>query len=362
MGRSSDDRRSLRMHVIGRHAGCHGGHAVDGAKPNASCSGTSSPHQRTRRPHPLKLPYPRAKLPAPFIKTRCIRWLWCALRSTTGLRPSVPRCAVGMQRAREACDAAKPDDYRGEDLYDLARLCSFGQDWSPANDAAQKYMASKAQAHETQAMAISVRALAHIGSIDLAVITTYGLLHFPYDADVAHTVRFMKDTLEHAGSPVALTVAGEEHAAVVNALSQPGPLTAAGSDAAISTGALYASAMDLAFLNRFAGNTDAAAAAAADADAALQKLTAIPAEDQQEIDEVRAQYHLLGMHLPNVHPTRTLQSASAKPRDRSQFRQSHGARALLRLVHRVPRTGEDHDEVRLGQQQCTNPRLRAALP
>jgi thiol-disulfide isomerase/thioredoxin len=222
--------------------------------------------------------------------------------------------AVGMQRAREACDAAKPDDYRGEDLYDLAQLCAFGQDWSPANEAAQKYMASKAQAHETQAMAISVRALAHIGAIDLALNTTYGLLHFPYDADVAYTVRYMKDSLEHAGSPDALALAGEEHAAIVQALSQPGPLTAAGSDASISTGALYASAMELAFLNRFAGNSNAAEAAAADADAALQKLTAIPAEDQQEIDEVRTQYHLLGMHLPNVHATRTLQSASAKPR------------------------------------------------
>ena len=222
--------------------------------------------------------------------------------------------AVGIQRAREACDAAKPDDYRGEDLYDLANLCAFGQDWSPANEAAQKYMASKAQAHETQAMAISVRALAHIGATDLALNTTYGLLHFPYDADVAYTVRFMKDSLEHAGSPDALALAGEEHAAIVQALSQPGPLTAAGSDAAISTGALYASAMELAFLNRFAGNSDAAAAAAADADAALQKLTAIPAEDQQEIDEVRTQYHLLGTHLPNVHAIRTLQSASAKPR------------------------------------------------
>ena len=91
------------------------------------------------------------------------------------------------------------------------------------------------------------------------------------------------------------------------------PLKAAGSDAAISTGALYASAMDLAFLNRFAGNSDAPAAAAADADAALQRLTAIAAEDQQEIDQVRTQYHLLGAHLPNVHPTRTLQSASARP-------------------------------------------------
>jgi thiol-disulfide isomerase/thioredoxin len=232
-----------------------------------------------------------------------------------------------MQKAREACDAAKPDEYQGEDLYDLAHLCAFGQDWSPANDAAQKYMASRTQAHETQAMAISVRALAHIGAIDLARATTFGLLQFPYDADVAYTVRFMKDTLEHAGNPEALALARDEHAAIVQALSQPGPLKAAGSDAAISTGVLYAFAMDLAFFNRFAGKSDAAAAAAADADAALQKLTAIPAEDQREIDRVRTQYHLLDTHLPNVHPTRTLQSASAKPRIDPNF----GAATVLVL-------------------------------
>ena len=106
-----------------------------------------------------------------------------------------------MQKAREACDAAKPDDYQGEDLYDLAHLCAFGQDWSPANDAAQKYMASRAQVHETRAMAISVSALAHIGAIDLALTTTRGLLYIPYDADVAYTVRYMKDSLEHAAQP-----------------------------------------------------------------------------------------------------------------------------------------------------------------
>lgn len=222
--------------------------------------------------------------------------------------------AAGMQKAREACDAAKPDDFQGEDLYDLAHLCSFGQDWNPANDAAQKYMASKVQAHETQAMAISVNALTHIGAIDLALNTTFGLLQFPYDADVAYTVRYMKDTLEHAGSLKALTLAREEHAAIVKALSQPGPLNAAGSDATISTGALYASAMELAFFNRFVGDSDAAAAAAVDADTALEKLTAISADDQHEIDEVRTQYRLLGTHLPIVHSTRTLQSASAKPR------------------------------------------------
>ena len=222
--------------------------------------------------------------------------------------------SVGMQRAREACDAAKPDDYQGEDLYDLAHLCAFGQDWSPANDAALQYVASREKPHQIQALAISVSALAHINALDLALATTRGLLRFPYDAEVAYTVRYMKDTLEHAGSPEALALAGEEHAAIMQALSQPGPLKAASGDATISSGALYASAMELAFLNDFAGSTDAAAAAAADADAALQKLAAIPAEDLQEIDQVRTQYHLLGTHLPNVHPTRTLQSASAKPR------------------------------------------------
>ncbi len=227
--------------------------------------------------------------------------------------------AVGMQRAREACDAARPDDYQGEDLYDLAHLCAFGQDWSPANEAALKYVASRQVLHQTQALAISVSALVHINALDLALATTRGLLRFPYDAEVAYTVRYMKDTLEHAGSPEALALAGEEHAAIVQALSRPGPLKAASSDTTLSTGALYASAMELAFLNRFAGNSDAAAAAAADADAALQKLTAIsatavPAEDQQEIDQVRTQYRLLGTHLPNVHPTRTLQSAGARPR------------------------------------------------
>ncbi len=222
--------------------------------------------------------------------------------------------AVGMQRAREACDAARPDDYQGEDLYDLAHLCAFGQDWSPANDAALKYVASREVLHRTQALAISVSALVHINALDLALATTRGLLRFPYDAEVAYTVRYMKDTLEHAGSPEALALAGEEHAAIVQALSRPGPLKAANGDTTVSTGALYASAMELAFLDRFAGNSDAAAAAAADADAALQKLTAISAEDQQEIDQVRTQYHLLGTHLPDVHPTRTLQSAGARPR------------------------------------------------
>jgi hypothetical protein len=182
--------------------------------------------------------------------------------------------------------------------------------------------------HRTQAYAISVGALAHINALDLALATTRELMRSqPYDAEVAYTVRYMKDTLEHAGSPEALTLAGEEHAAIVQALSQPGPFKATSGDTTISTGALYASAMELAFLNRFAGNSDAAAAASADVDAALQKLTAISAEDEQEIHHLRAQYQLLGAHLPDVQPTRTLQSTRAK----AQIDPNFGAATVLVL-------------------------------
>jgi hypothetical protein len=222
--------------------------------------------------------------------------------------------AVGMRRAREACDAVKPDDYQGEDLYDLAHLCAFGQDWSPANDAALKYLASREEPHRTQAYAISVSALAHINAMDLALATTREMLRRqPYDAEVAYTVRYMKDTLEHAGNPQALALAGEEHPLIVQALSQSSPLKAMHGDTTISTGALYASAMELPFLDRFAGNTEVASAAAAELDAALQKLTVIPAEDQQEIDQLRTQYQLLGTHLPHLQLLRSLQSAGARP-------------------------------------------------
>jgi hypothetical protein len=236
--------------------------------------------------------------------------------------------AVGMHKAHEACDAARIEDYQGEDLYDLAHLCAFGQDWSPANDAALKYLASREEPHRTQVYAISVSALTHINAIDLALATTRELMwRQPYDAEVAYTVRYMKDTLEHAGNLQALALAGEEHAAILKALGQPGPLKAGIGDTNMSTGALYASAMELAFLNRFAGNLDAASAAAADADAALTKLTAVTAEDQQEIDHVRTQYRLLGMHLPDVRPRRSLQSASAK----AQIDPNFGAATVLVL-------------------------------
>ena len=226
---------------------------------------------------------------------------------------------VGMHKAKDACDATKPDDYSGDDLYDLARLCALGQDWNAANTAAIAYVASHLEGHRAQAYALSVNALVHIGAIDLAVQTTREMLRLPYDAEVAYAVRYMKDQLEQASNPLALELATQEHPAIVSALAQNVPLKAAHGDAVISVGALYESAMDLAFLDRYRGDDDAAKFAAADAQGALKATTVLTAEDKQRIGAVNMRYGLLGARLPSVKVLRALESPTAKAQIDTHF-------------------------------------------
>jgi hypothetical protein len=236
--------------------------------------------------------------------------------------------AVGMHKAKVACDQAKPESYSGDDLYDLARLCSFGQDWNAANTAAQDYVASGAEPHRAQAYALSMSALVHINAIDLAVQTAREMMRrLPYDAEVAYALRYIKDYLEQAGNPAALTLAAEEHAAIVQALAPGVPLKATHGDAAIGVGALYESAMELAFLQRYAGDDQAAANTVADVDGALKDAATLTAEDRLRMDKIATQYHLLGARLPGIEVSRSLLSATAKARISSDF----GAATVLVL-------------------------------
>jgi thiol-disulfide isomerase/thioredoxin len=228
--------------------------------------------------------------------------------------------SVGMHKAKEACDADKPEDYSGDDLYDLARLCALGQEWNGANTAAQHYIASRLEPHRAQAYALSVNAMVHINAIDLAVQTTREMLgRLPYDAEVAYAVRYMKDQLEQASNPLALKLAAEEHPAIVAALAQNMPLKAAHGDAVMSVGALYESAMEVAFLDRYNGDDAAAQVAAADVEGALHATAALAAEDKQLIGAVSIRYGQLGARLPGVKVLRALESPSAKAQIDTHF-------------------------------------------
>jgi hypothetical protein len=221
--------------------------------------------------------------------------------------------SVGVRTAREACDRMKPENYTNDDLYDLAHLCAFGQDWNPANTAAQRYLASKAPEHRTQAFAISIGAFVHLDAVDLALATTREMLRTqPYDAEAAYAVHYMKAYLETTGNPKALELAEDEHPKVIDALSKGTPLKATYGDAVVNIGLLFEMAIEAAFFEQYAGDNVQAAQFLEDVERALPSAAPLTGEDRQEIDSAKLQYHLLGTELGQIPVIRSYKSATAK--------------------------------------------------
>jgi hypothetical protein len=221
--------------------------------------------------------------------------------------------ALGMHRAGEDCAQAKPDDYKGDDLFDLARLCSFGQNWNGANTAAIDYVSSGAEEHRAQAYAIAVNALVHINAIDVAIETAREMLRkLPYDAEVAYSLRDLKESLEESSNPMAVALAADEHVAILKAIALGVPLKATHGDAVMGLGELYESAMQLAFLERYEGRNELAETTVAEVKGALPVTALLTAADRRSVNSVTARYRLLGVHLPEIKSIRSLQSANAK--------------------------------------------------
>ena len=238
--------------------------------------------------------------------------------------------STGVRTAREACDKIKPEDYSKDDLYDLAHLCAFGQDWNPANTAAQRYIASKEPEHRTQAYAISIGAFVHLNAIDLALATTREMLRVqPYDAEAAYAVHYIKSYLEVTGDPHALQLAEEEHAKIVDALSKGTPLKAAYGDAVVNVGLLFQMAIEAAFYEKYAGDDMQAAQFLADVERALPQDAVLTGEDRQEIDSAKLQYHLLGTELAQIPVVRSYKSATGKAEADTNLGANFGAATAL---------------------------------
>jgi len=220
---------------------------------------------------------------------------------------------VGTRMARQDCAQAAPENYSGDDLYDLARLCSLGQDWNSANTAATRYLDSRSEPYRTQAFALSINALMHLNGAELAVATAHTMMQSqPYDAEVAYAMRYLKDALEQAGNPAAIPLAETEHAQLVKALEAGAPLKAVHGDAVISLGALYESAMELAFWQRYRHDDADAATTVKEIEDGLAKEAPLSGEDKMRIDAVRTQYALLGETLPAFKKTLVLQPPKSR--------------------------------------------------
>jgi thiol-disulfide isomerase/thioredoxin len=277
--------------------------AVPATAPERQNPSTQTPAEPVLPPKPPEELFKDAMHPLDAVRASLDNWSDAELGAL----------AVGMRMAAQDCAQTKPELYQGNDLYALARLCAFGQDWEGANGAALAYVARHEDEHRAQAYAISVSALVHMGATDLAVQTAREMLsRLPYDAEVAYAMRDLKNDLVQASNPDALALAESEHPLIVAALKQGVALRAAHGDAVIRSGVLYESAMQLAFLERFSGNDAAAANDAAETQAALPASVSLSAEDRQRRDAIDTRYRLLGMHLPPVKVLRALESPAAK--------------------------------------------------
>ncbi len=254
--------------------------------------------------------YKRAMHPLEVVRSSLANWSDAELGAL----------GVGIHMAAEDCAQTKQELFKGDDLYNLMRLCAFGQDWNGANTVAQAYLASHEEEHRAQAYAVSVSSLFHIKAVDLAVGTAREMLQtLPYDAEVAYALRDLKDSLMQVSNPTALQLAAEEHPKIVAALTQGVPLKATHGDAVMSVGALYESAMQLAFLERFMGSDEGAAAAATEVEGALPATATLTAEDRQRVDAVTSRYRLLDERFPAIKIQRALESHSARPQIDSAF-------------------------------------------
>ena len=239
---------------------------------------------------------------------------------------------AGMHQAREACAQAKPADYSGDDLYDLARLCALGQDWNSTYAVAQRYVAGDDAAHRARAYAMEVNALIQVNDLPRAVETAREMLSkLPYDAAVAESTSYITTYLEQALDADALVLALQEHPAIVEALKKGVPLPETNGSDTVSVGSLYESGMQLAFLERYAG-ADAPAAKVVDGlRSALPQGASLSVEDQRLIQTVDARYGLLGAPQPPLEILKSLLSPAGKSGVKPVLKHTDGVATVLLL-------------------------------
>ena len=209
--------------------------------------------------------------------------------------------AAGIKRAQEYCGQVAAAGVNGDDLYQLARVCSVGQRWNDADAAASAYIKSASQPYQAQAYAIRVNALLNLKDTTLAVEVARSMLHsVPYDATVDQSVAYLIHYLAMSLDDGVLPLARERQPFLLTALQSGSALKEQPGDTVIGAAILYDEGLELAYLQRYAGKDSEAQGTVAALDAAVSGLPAEKIDNQAEIARAKAQYALLGEKLPRI--------------------------------------------------------------
>jgi hypothetical protein len=220
--------------------------------------------------------------------------------------------AAGIKRAQEYCGQVAPGSVGGDDLYQLARVCSVGQRWNDAE--ASAYIRSASQPYQARAYAIRVNALLNLKDTTMAVEVARSMLRsVPYDATVDQSMAYLIHYLAMSLDDGALPLARERQPFLLTVV-ESGTLKEQPGDTSIGTAALYGEGLALAYLEQYAGRRSEAQQTVAALDAAVAGLPAEKIDNQLEIDRAKAQYALLGEKLPPIQILRYAAPGNPHPR------------------------------------------------
>jgi hypothetical protein len=228
---------------------------------------------------------------------------------------------VTVTRAAANCQARHPEDFNGDALIDLAKLCALGQSWTAVVQSTTRYINATDNPKPLlgEAYAAQIDANLHLKDQRAALTGTRAMLAaVPYNALAAQAVdevlaytqfAYTREAIALATLRQPLVLANLRAATSPTAASTPAPSDDAHSSQSIH--ALYDDGLILASLQQLASKLAEASATIATLDAALP--TTLGPDDTIPIASSRRRYALLGKPLPELKPTMYLRHPDPLP-------------------------------------------------
>ncbi|HTV08218.1 MAG TPA: hypothetical protein VMD97_04150 [Candidatus Aquilonibacter sp.] len=224
---------------------------------------------------------------------------------------------VTIGRAAEQCQARHPEDFDGDPLIDLAKLCALGQAWPAVVQSTTRYINAKDNSKPRlgEAYAAQIDAELHLKDHASALAGAQAMLSaVRYDALTAETIDEVLAYMQFAYTADAVSLAELREPLLLANIKSAATSSA---QSAVNDGAsqaiheLYDDGLALAALQQLAGEMEDARATVSQLDAALP--AALNSDDLLPITASRRRYALLGHPLPQLRLTGYLRHADPLP-------------------------------------------------
>lgn len=236
---------------------------------------------------------------------------------------------VATDQAKTACLDRSPYQFTGADLLAYARLCAFGQQWQPVQQAATSYLIAWNAADPptkltgfpelSTAYDYEVQASLHLKNSNNAFGTAQTMLRtVPYDYLASDATNATVRYVQLIQTDQALSLLSQRQPlilALIKANATPTPAAAASAHPPLSIHELYSDAIALPAMHQFANQPIEAAKSFAELEASMP--ATLSPDDAIFTAESRRQYLLLGSPLPAIPASASLldPASFAVPRD-----------------------------------------------